>query len=306
MGLAEGNVLMALILPLNLSHSSRKAEISVSMGGRGILPQGTVPPVPSSLLFRDHAVPARVPDDHGPVLEHLHGLREAGLQPEILDLEPADAAVERLGTPCPAEARDVVLQEPVGTVLPAGDPPELDLEVLRGDQVLDAGLLAGIRRRPAGGDGGKVPDHDLAVGMDPGPGMVREVLEGQDDGIELGIVVGGTPLVGKEDLLPREERDTVAIPAPVHHDREPAPFPRIVSGWCRSCTVTPGRQKEVGEKDFTGRGGGTRAWNLGAVLPAHPPQVMCCAMTLFKFFHISHPFRAHKGTLLVIGENKKE
>jgi hypothetical protein len=68
---------------------------------------------------------------------------------------------------------------------------------------------------------GEVPDHHLAVGLDPGRTMVGDVFEGEDDGIELGLVIGCAALVGEEDLFMGEKGHRVAVTAPVHQDIDP-------------------------------------------------------------------------------------
>ena len=165
---------------------------------------------------RGHLCYPRITHHHGAVLEEFHGFLEPCLQPEVLHLQAPDPVVKGFASPRPAEACNIVLQEAVGPVLLPGDPLDLHLQMLTGDEILNPDFFLDVRGMPAVMPGREVPDHHLAVSMDPGAGRGREVLEGQDNGVELCIVVGCPPLVAEEDLLSRKECDAVPVPAPVH------------------------------------------------------------------------------------------
>jgi hypothetical protein len=97
--------------------------------------------------------------------------------------------VQGFSPACPAETLDRLAEKPVGTVLLAWDPEDLQREGFFLYQFLNFGtfpyermLFRPVRQR-------QVPDHDLAVGLYPGMCMIREVNEGEDDSIELCLVV---------------------------------------------------------------------------------------------------------------------
>lgn len=155
-------------------------------------------------------------------------------------LQAAHPPVERLGPARPAQAGDIVLQEPVGTVLLARDPLDIDFQVLLNDEVLEHGPLPDEAWVADPLLAGEVPDHHLAVGPDPGMAVVRQVLEGQNDGVELGLVVRCPTLVGEKHLFAGKEGDGMAVAAPVNHDLD--------SVMHRLATGTRGWQKRAGDR----------------------------------------------------------
>jgi hypothetical protein len=136
-------------------------------------------------------------------------------------LEAAHAAVERFVPGSSAEARYVVLEEPVGMVLFPGDPLDIDPQVFLEDQVLDQQPLLQEGRSPRLLLARKVPDHNLAVGLNPGRCVVGNILKGKDDRVELGLIIGCAALVGEKDFLLGEQRHRVAVTAPVNQDIDP-------------------------------------------------------------------------------------
>ena len=162
-----------------------------------------------------------------PSLEHLHCPLQACLQLGVLILKAANAPVERFGSPCTAEACDIVFQKPVGIILLPRDPLDIEPDVLCHNQVFNGYLLPEERRMAGLLVFRQMPDYNLAVGPNPRMRMFRQVLKGKDDCIELGLVIGRSPFIGEKNLLPREQSNRMAVPAPVHHNFDPFLHPFI-------------------------------------------------------------------------------